>query len=55
MKPQAQKLRAIIQAGCIRKYAKKLKVSVEKGFDKWISSGNAEKWADNYDKGKNDE
>lgn len=55
MKPQAQKLRAIIQARCIRKYAKKLKVSVENGFDKWISSGNAEKWADNYDKGENDD
>lgn len=52
MKPQEQKLRAIIQARCIRRYAKKLKLSIEKGFEKWVTSGNAEKWANNYDKGE---
>ena len=52
MKPEKQKRRAIIQARCIRKYAKKLKLSIAQGFDKWITSGNAKRFADNYDKGE---
>ena len=47
-----QKVRAIKQARCIKKYSKKLKVSIAEGFDKWIKSGNAERFAQNYDKGE---
>ena len=47
-----QKRRAVLQARCIRKYAKKLRVSLGEGFGKWVTSNNAERWANYSDKGE---
>ena len=53
MTPVQQKRRAILQARCIRKRAKKWKLSIAEVFDWWIKSGNAEK-GHNREKEEND-
>jgi hypothetical protein len=49
MTPKQQKRRAVLQAREIKKYAKKEKLSIANGFDKWITSNNAQIWAQYYD------
>jgi len=52
MTVKQQKRRAVLQARLIRKYARKNGLTIAEGFDKWITSNNAERWANYYDKGE---